>query len=73
MSENAGRCRAAIGLLEAARGLIDAASTEAGAQLWVDNLKDARAAHRCLERIQQRLVLRHASASPSTRDDQRGD
>jgi hypothetical protein len=59
MSENKGRCRAAIGLLEAASGLVESASTEAGATLWADNMRDARAVIRTIERMQARLVLKH--------------
>ena len=59
VSENVGRCRAAIGLLEAARELVEKASTEAGGALWTNNLRDARAVVRTIERMQQRLVLKH--------------
>jgi hypothetical protein len=59
MSETKGRCRAAIGLLEAARSLIEMAHTETGAKLWEDCQRDERAAVKSIERIQQRLVLRY--------------
>ena len=65
--EVAGRCRCSIGLLEAAKDLIVTASNEAGAQLWADSLKDARLLHRSLERIQQRLVLKHKYGAVDSR------
>jgi hypothetical protein len=67
MSENVGRCRAAIGLLEAARGLIEAAHGEAGGLLWEGCQRDERTIMKSIERVQQRLVLKHdEKASAST-------
>ena len=63
MSELKGRCRAAIGILEAARSLIEAATVEAGANAWEGSERDARTVMKSIERIQQRLVLKYDSPS----------
>ena len=63
MSELKWRCRAAIGILEATRSLIEAATVEAGAKAWEGSERDARTVMTSIERIQQRLVLKYYSPS----------